>query len=197
MSAMGREPPVTYGGKADLFGWSFGGLRLGLTPADERGGLMLRMLLSLTVVLGTTACATTDETLLPQAGYDTISVSVGPCYGPCPIYAVVIASDGHVRFQGRDYQRPRRLQAKFVGVARYQGVADALAPYRPPNRLPECLETSTDAQFYTIVWTDRAGTSTTLNHYSGDTCPESVKLSEVLRTIPTLAAVSQWLREPS
>lgn len=156
---------------------------------------MLRMVLLGCVLAVLAACATTDDALLPQPGYDSISLTVGPCYGPCPIYDLVIASDGSVRFRDRDYQGPRRLKRRDVGAERYQAVAEALAPYRPPNRLPECLISSTDAQEYTIVWTSPSGGSETLPHYSGDTCPESEELTQVLQTVPALAGVADWLRD--
>lgn len=156
---------------------------------------MLRMLLLGCVLAGLAACATTDDALLPWPGYDSISLTVGPCYGPCPIYDLVISSDGTVRFREGNYQGPRRLKTRNVGVEGYQAVAEALAPYRLPNRLPQCMVSSTDSQEYTIVWTSPSGGSETLPHYGGDTCPESEKLTLVIQTIPALAGVSDWLRD--
>lgn len=157
---------------------------------------MPRILLPI-VLLGLMACAS-GPTELPQSGYDKISISVGACYGPCPMYNLVIASNGSVRFQDWGYQGPRgTVKTRTLGTEGYEAVADALAAYRPPNALPECLESETDAQDFTIVWTDRSGSSASLYHYGGDVCPASEELTRVLYTIPALSGVSEWLSRPS
>lgn len=158
---------------------------------------MPRILLPI-VLLGLMACASRGAAELPRSGYDTISISVGACYGPCPMYNLVIASNGSVRFQDWGYQGARGpLKTRTLGAEGYEAVADALAAYRPPNALPECLETETDAQDFTIVWTDRSGSSASLHHYGGDVCPASEELTRVLYRIPELSGVSQWLSTPS
>lgn len=149
------------------------------------------------VLLSLSACAAADKGLSPVAGADTITVSVGPCFGQCPIYDFAISSNGHVQFRSWNFEGPPNPKSRWVGADRYEAVASALAAYRPPASLPDCSESWTDAQTIDIVWTDRSGRAATLSHYTGDTCPDSEALSQVIETLPDLAGVSQWIKEPS
>ncbi|WP_125256786.1 DUF6438 domain-containing protein [Brevundimonas fluminis] len=158
---------------------------------------VVKHLLIVAVLTGLASCATVGDELAAEPGHDVIRVSVGPCYGPCPIYDLVIASNGVARFRARTFQRAGRVQTRVVGVERYEAVATALAAYRPPNTLPPCGEGWTDAQEYTITWTDRSGETVQLDHYSGDGCPESEALTDVLLTIPTVAGVADLVRKPA
>ena len=149
---------------------------------------MLKYLILAATLLGLASCATANEALAPQPGHDTISIASGPRYGASrPVSEIVISSDGRVRTRGR---RSNEVNTLILGPERYQRVAAALAPYRSPNAIPACSEWMTHADSYTIVWTDRSGESTTLEHYAGAMCPESQELTRILMTIPATLGIA-------
>jgi hypothetical protein len=159
---------------------------------------MLKYLILAATLLGLASCATADEVLAPQPGHDTIRITAGPCNGACPIYDLVISSDGLVRFRGgRDDTRSGEVKIQDVGQERYQAVTDALTPYRPPNAIPTCSVWMTSSEFYTIVWTDPSGASTTLGHYGGFTCSESQELTRILMTVPAMLGIADWVTQTS
>jgi len=165
---------------------------------------MLKYLVVAVSLLGLVSCATANEALVPQPGHDTISITAGPCNGPCPIYELMISSDGLVRFQaghegygGRDRANFRQIEARMVVPERFEAVADALAPYRPPNAIPACSELTTSAESYNIVWTDSSGATATLGHYGGFTCPQSQELTRILMAIPAMLGIAEWVTQTS
>jgi hypothetical protein len=165
---------------------------------------MLKYLIVAASLLGLVSCVTANEALIPQPGQDTISINAGPCSGTCPIYELMISSDGLVSFQaghegygGRDRTNFRQVRAIKVVPEQFEAVAKALEPYRPPNAVPACSELTTSAEIYTIVWTDRTGATATLGHYGGFTCPESEELTRVILAIPAMLGIADWVTQTS
>ncbi|MBC7166404.1 DUF6438 domain-containing protein [Phenylobacterium sp.] len=159
---------------------------------------MLRALAATALFAGLSACVAMPEPRAPAAG-ETISLSVGPCFGFCPVYSVEVTPGGHVVFEGERHtgvEGRREAQAPDGG---YAAVARALAPYRPATGASEqttCERQATDMSHYTVVWTAADGTKTTLNHDGGCMSAKNAKLMEALKATPQRLGVEGWVRKP-
>lgn len=101
------------------------------------------------------ACANAP-TMSPTsaASAETIAISVGPCFGFCPVYKISVAPGGTIQFNGERHTAVLGGKTREAGSARYAEVARALAPYRPQRGTK--VETTCDArisdqQHYQIV----------------------------------------------
>ncbi|GEM_PF-4065285 len=105
-----------------------GGRRQGVCPVTNLKPWSLPLL----------AAALTAGACMPLPGADnvppaapeaeTIAISVGPCFGFCPVYNVTIAPEGAVRFQGLRH-------TAVLGEMRREAGTEATAP-SPPNSRP-------------------------------------------------------------
>lgn len=78
------------------------------------------------------ACAvhpgSVKETSLPA---NAIAISVGPCFGFCPVYIVSVTAKGSVEFEGVWNTVQLGRQTREAGPAGYAKVSQALTGYRP------------------------------------------------------------------
>ena len=138
-------------------------------------------------------CATTGST--PPAT-ETISYSVTPCHGTCPVYSAEVTSTGAIAFDGRQYtvvQGERRLRGT---PAQYQDVANALSSYRPApgtTAQTQCEQQATDQQTYSIVWTAADGSRTTLNHDRGCRSARNALLNSLMDQIPRTLGIQGFI----
>lgn len=122
----------------------------------------------------------------PRPAAETIAVSVGPCFGFCPVYKMWVAPGGAVAFDGERHTAVLGARSRDAGAAAYEGVAAALRPYRPNTGAAaetKCEQRISDQQTYEIRWSGPAGT-TTLSHDKGCRSPSNDRLNAVLASIP-------------
>ena len=162
---------------------------------------MLKALAASALLLGLSACATPAMDGGGQASRgETISLAVGPCFGFCPVYSLSVAPDGAVRFEGERHTTVVGVKEKTVSPQAYQAVARSLASWRPASGTTaqtECDQRASDLPTYTVVWTDGAGETTTLNHDGGCMSETNSRLKAALQAIPGQLGVEPWLERPA
>ena len=161
---------------------------------------MLKALAASALLLGLAACATPAMDGGQSAQGETISLAVGPCFGFCPVYSVSVAADGAVRFEGERHTTVVGVEEKTVSPAAYQAVARSLATWRPASGTSaqtECEQRASDLPTYTVVWTNAAGETTTLNHDGGCMSETNSRLKAALQAIPGQLGVEPWLERPA
>ncbi|MGF7146763.1 streptogramin lyase [Sphingomonas zeicaulis] len=133
----------------------------------------------------------------PAAG-ETIAVSVGPCFGFCPVYQVSIAPDGAVTFTGERHTEVIGERKATAGAATYEAVAHDLAPFRPADGTTarvDCEAAITDTSTYTITWTDASGRQTVATHQSRCSGGPGKALDAVLGRLPEQLGIAGWAKQ--
>lgn len=157
-------------------------------------------LTAIALLFTASGCATIDQP--SDAGSQTgmISVSVGPCFGFCPVYEANVSASGTVDFRGTRHTAvlgARRLQRK---PADYAALAAALKPYAPAigtTASTQCDQRISDQQHYTIVWTAADGARTTLQHDKGCRSAQNDALNAILEQIPSKLGIADWAKQTS
>lgn len=160
--------------------------------------MMLKALPAAVLLAGLTACAATPGPDAPPAG-ETIAMSVGPCFGFCPVYSVEAKPGGQVVFVGERHTAVEGRRETRAPAGGYAAVARSLAPYRPAtgtSAQTSCDRQATDMSRYTVVWTAADGTQTTLNHDGGCMSAQNARLMEALKATPARLGVEGWVRKP-
>jgi len=161
---------------------------------------MLKALAASALLMSLTACATPAMDGGDPVQGETISLAVGPCFGFCPVYSVSVAPDGAVRFEGERHTTVVGVKDKTVSPQAYQAVARSLAEWRPASGTSaqtECEQRASDLPTYTVVWTDAAGQTTTLNHDGGCMSETNSRLKAALQAVPGQLGVEPWLERPA
>lgn len=149
---------------------------------------------------GLAACASIGD---PQRSQpvalesETIRYETAPCFGTCPVYAVMIMPDGKGTFEGRAHTAVTGIRSFQITPAVYRAFAAKLAPYRPASNetlyqpgTPNCGNAPTDMPSVDIVWTERSGGRQHLNVYYG--CgPQAMR--DALRDAPTLLPIGSLI----
>jgi hypothetical protein len=151
--------------------------------------------LALVISLG--ACASLQGPTLPADG-ETISYSVGPCFGFCPVYNVSVTPDGHVRFEGERHTATLGQQDKDGGAQAYRTISSTLASYRPASGITadtQCDSRMSDQQHYRIVWTAADGTQTALQHDKGCRSAQNDALNKALDLLPSKLGIADWAKQ--
>lgn len=133
-----------------------------------------------------------------QASPETIAVSVGPCFGFCPVYKMSMAPAGAISFVGERHTGLLGHGMRENGSASYAKAAAALAPYRPETGSKAettCEARISDQQHYQMTWTAPDGTVTTLDHDRGCRSGRNDMLNAVLDALPTQLGIEEWARE--
>ncbi|MBC3941161.1 DUF6438 domain-containing protein [Sphingomonas albertensis] len=162
----------------------------------RRSGVLLMPAL---ISLG--ACASIPQVVMnpPLAGSpETIAVSVGPCFGFCPVYDVVLSPNGDVHFSGKRHtaevgDRDRRSSPEV-----YRAVANDFAAFRPADgttaRVP-CTAAISDTSSYTITWTTADGRRTVATHQRGCSDGPGHELDNILATLPKRLGIVAWAQQ--
>lgn len=127
-----------------------------------------------------------------------ISVSVGPCFGFCPVYSVSVKSDATVAFEGKRHTALLGQRNLIGSPAAYAKLEAELAPFRPANGRTErtrCDVEASDMSNFQIVWTDPDGSKTVLDHSLGCRSATNDRLNAVLRQAPNTLSISSWIRQ--
>lgn len=157
----------------------------------------LPILTALTLTTALSACALTPADT-PQAASETISYSVGPCFGFCPVYTVSVTPDGHVTFDGERHTATLGGQEKDGGVQAYRTISKALGAYRPATGTTadtECESRMSDQQHYRIVWKAADGTETVLQHDRGCRSAKNDQLNKTMEALPDKLGIAEWAKQ--
>lgn len=156
-------------------------------------------LIGMAALGGLSACATAPKAGPGAPGVpETIAVSVGPCFGFCPVYKLGITPNGAVAFDGERHTAVLGQRTREAGRATYDRTATALAPYRPTTGATAettCETRISDQQHYTVSWTAADGTVTTLNHDRGCRSARNEALNEILQALPSQLGIEPWTRQ--
>ncbi|WP_293423154.1 DUF6438 domain-containing protein [Phenylobacterium sp.] len=159
--------------------------------------MMLRAIAAAALLAGLAACATPAPGAPPAA--ETLAISVGPCFGFCPVYSVEVKAGGQVVFVGERHTTVEGRREAQAPAGGYEAVARALAPFRPATGASEqttCERQATDMSHYTVVWSAADGTQTRLNHDGGCMSAKNARLMAALKSAPARLGVEGWVRRP-
>jgi hypothetical protein len=154
------------------------------------------LLTALTLTTALSACALVPAEAPTEA--ETISYSVGPCFGFCPVYTISVMPDGHLTFDGERHTATLGKQEKDSNVQAYRTVANALAAYRPATGTTAdtvCESRMSDQQHYRIVWTAIDGTETVLQHDRGCRSAKNDQLNKTMETLPDKLGIANWTKQ--
>lgn len=156
---------------------------------------------ALSAVMTLAACATGTPPMASApnpSSVESVTVSVGPCFGFCPVYDATVASNGLVSFVGRRHTAILGERRRNVGADAYRAVADELAVYRPAagtEARVECDAAISDTSPYTITWHGSDGQVTVATLQSR--CPggPGARLDAILRGLPSRLGIDGWARQ--
>ena len=179
------------------------GLRFRLEESEFPMESKLRRsrVLSMPALISLGACASTPQVVMnpPLAGSpETIAVSVGPCFGFCPVYDVALSPNGDVHFSGKRHtaevgDRDRRSSPEV-----YRAVAGDLAAFRPADGTTErvpCTAAISDTSSYTITWITADGRRTVATHQRGCSGGPGHELDSVLASLPKRLGIAAWAQQ--
>lgn len=133
-----------------------------------------------------------------QPGGETIRLSVGPCFGFCPVYDASVTPDGRIFFDGKRHTAVLGKRSLQGGPALYRELAKELLPYRPTTAAETAIDCSaavSDTSTFTVTWTDMEGAARSAKVESG--CPggPGAVLVKTLRTMPMRLGVADWAKQ--
>lgn len=164
---------------------------------EVRGSVVLMMPL----LASLNACATTGDRggdRPSHASVAAITVSVGPCFGFCPVYDVTVSERGDVHFSGKRHTAIVGDRDRTAGAAVYGAFARDLAPFRPADGTTariECTAAISDTSSYTITWTAADGRKTVATHQRGCIGGPGKALDGVLAKLPVTLGVADWAKQ--
>ena len=129
---------------------------------------------------------------------DSIFVSLGPCFGYCPVYDVQIGSDGSVSFHGERHTAVLGDRTVRKSASTYRRASRLLATFRPTAGTTadtQCDDRVTDHPHYRIVWRDSNGQETVLQHDRGCLSPANARLNAAIDQLPSLLGVGRFAKE--
>jgi hypothetical protein len=157
----------------------------------------LSALTALVLMASLGACASLQGPTVPANG-ETISYSVGPCFGFCPVYNVTVTPDGHVAFEGERHTATLGRQETDGGAKAYKTISATLTAYRPATGTTadtQCESRMSDQQHYRITWTAADGTQTVLQHDKGCRSAKNDALNKALETLPSKLGIADWVKQ--
>jgi len=134
----------------------------------------------------------------PGTPVQTISFETGPCFGTCPVYRLVINSNGIGSFEGRRFTAFTGTRPFRATIAQYRAFARQLEPIRPAHgsiRYEEgtCGAMATDLPSAEVTWRSRRGTQS-LYFYYGCDMQRNRALAERLSAAPALLPIGDFIR---
>ncbi|EGF91061.1 hypothetical protein ABI_24740 [Asticcacaulis biprosthecium C19] len=157
----------------------------------------MKMFIPLAVLALLSGCASLPQDTPTTAG-ETLSYSVGPCFGFCPVYSVTVSPDGHVTYMGERHTAVLGPQEREAGTGTYRAVASVLAGYRPETGATEhttCESQASDMQNYRIVWKAVDGTETVLMHDRGCRSARNDELNKAMESLPGKLGIDDWAKQ--
>ncbi len=109
----------------------------------------------------------------PGTPVETIIFETGPCFGTCPVYRVVVNSNGTGTFEGRHHTAVTGTRPFRLRPGQYQAFARHLAPLRPARGSvryagERCRSMATDLPSTEVTWHSRRGTQSLYFYYGCD-----------------------------
>lgn len=160
-------------------------------------GRCLIVLAAAAVLTGCAVGSRREGVLTPRAG-EVIEISVGPCFGFCPVYDVRVVPDGAIVFDGKRHTAVLGERRRSAGPATYRTLADDLAPFRPAPGTEDvvaCDAAISDMSSFTITWTDAAGMRTVAKHSFGCTGGPGHTLDQLLHDLSMRLGIANWARQ--
>jgi hypothetical protein len=161
---------------------------------------MERSVVALIATAALTGCAAGSgaERVAALVAGEVIEISVGPCFGFCPVYNVRVGPDGLIVFNGERHTAVVGERRRSAGPEIYPTLADDLAPFRPTpgtEGVVACDAAISDTSSYTITWTDTAGHRSVATHRSGCTGGPGLALDQALHDLPSRLGIGDWARQ--
>ena len=128
----------------------------------------------------------------------SIAISVGPCFGFCPVYDAKIAADGTVSFTGTRHTAVLGARERKATSQAYRDIEAGLAPFRPTSGGTAkvlCASEISDMASYTITWIDSAGRKAVATHRGGCREGKGHDLDVVLRGLPQRLGIEAWMKQ--
>lgn len=153
------------------------------------------------VLMALGGCATVAPGSAPVAGAappTSIAISVGPCFGFCPVYDVKLAADGAVSFTGVRHTAVLGSRERRATPETYRAVVTDLAPFRPSEGTTAavpCATAISDMATYTITWTDAGGRQTVATHKGGCRDGAGHDLDVILHALPERVGIEAWMHQ--
>jgi len=141
-------------------------------------------------VFALNACAT--DAALPDAGPATITLTRTVCFGFCPAYTVVITSDGHVTYTGRNFVNVTGEQHATISQEAVQGLLRRFDAAHFDSLNDAYRANVTDLPTYTIVIERNGGRKTVLD-YGGLSAGMPQAVRELQDEIDRVAGTSHWV----
>jgi hypothetical protein len=134
----------------------------------------------------------------PATPVETIVFETGPCFGTCPVYRVVVNSNGSGTFEGRHHTAVIGTRAFRLRPGQYQAFARHLAPLRPARGTvryagERCRSTATDLPSAEVTWRSRRGTRS-LYFYYGCDMRKNRAIAARLTAAPGLLPIGDYIR---
>lgn len=129
---------------------------------------------------------------------EAVTVSVGPCFGFCPVYDMTVGSDGVVSFVGKRHTAVLGERRRKVGSGAYRALAQELAAFRPASGTEErvqCDAEISDTSAYTVRWQRSDGDATVATSQSHCRSGPAARLDAILRGLPGRLGVGEWARQ--
>jgi hypothetical protein len=129
---------------------------------------------------------------------ETIAVSVGPCFGFCPVYKASVTPAGTVTFVGERHTAVIGTRTREAGAATQAEIATTLAVFRPTTGATTdtiCETRISDQQHYTLTWTAANGATTVLNHDKGCRSAQNDALNAALQALPQRLGIGDWAQQ--
>lgn len=151
----------------------------------------------LSTTLPLSACVTSSEPAVPVAT-ETIAISVGPCFGFCPVYDVTASSNGKIRFVGQRNTAVLGERTREAGATAFRSLKQDLAGFRPSSgteTIVDCVAAVSDTSQFKVIWTDADGQKTVAVVQSG--CPggPGKTLVTLLRDLPARLGFASWAEQ--
>jgi hypothetical protein len=136
----------------------------------------------------------------PGTPVQTISFETGPCFGACPVYRVVINSNGSGTFEGIRFTAVTGTRPFRATIAQYQAFARQLEPIRPARGAVRyegraCHSMATDLPSADVTWRSSRGTQS-LHFYYGCDMQRNRALADRLTAAPGLLPIGDFIRPP-
>lgn len=132
-----------------------------------------------------------------QPQVETISYVTSPCFGRCPVYRVMIATDGTGLFEGVHFTAVQGRRDFRITRAQYDAFAARLAPYRPRGQVeityghPRCRAPATDHPSVLVGWT--GGRYDRLSFYYGCRDAGNAAMARALQGAPDLLPIGEFI----
>jgi len=156
-----------------------------------------RIVMTGLAALGLAGCVAPERSdVVRPIEADSITYETGPCFGQCPVYAVMVRPDGTGVFEGKRFTAVTGERNFTLSKAEYDAFAARVEPYRPASGevrydmgTPNCGNAPTDMPSVEVRWTRAIGDSQKLHFYYG--CrSDNAALADALRGAPELLPIA-------